>query len=87
MGRTPDLVSLDVEGMDLEVLRSIDFSRHRPHVFCVETISYAQGDGSGVKNTDIHALMLENEYKLYADTYINSIYVAENSWRSLVKKQ
>jgi FkbM family methyltransferase len=87
MGRTPDLVSLDVEGMDLEVLRSIDFSRYRPHVFCVETISYAQGDGSGVKNAEIHALMLENAYKLYADTYINSIYVAESSWHSLVNNQ
>ncbi|MBE0625142.1 MAG: FkbM family methyltransferase [Burkholderiales bacterium] len=87
MGRTPDLVSLDVEGMDLDVLRSIDFSRYRPHVFCVETISYAQGDGSGIKSTDIHALMLENGYRLYADTYINSIYVAESSWRTLLAKR
>lgn len=83
LGRTPDLVSLDVEGLDLEVLRSIDFSRYRPHVFCVETISYASGDGSGVKSPEIHALMLESGYRLYADTYINSIYVAESSWRAL----
>ena len=87
MGRTPDLVSIDVEGWDLDILRSIDFSRYRPHVFCVETISYAEGDGSGVKSPEIHALMLENGYKLYADTYINSIYVAESSWRTLVSKQ
>lgn len=83
MGRTPDLVSLDVEGLDLDILRSIDFSKYRPHVFCVETISYAGGDGSGVKNAEIHSLMLQNGYKLYADTYINSIYVAESSWRAL----
>ena len=83
LGHTPDLVSLDVEGLDLDILRSIDFSRHRPHVFCVETISYAAGDGSGVKSPEIHALMLGNGYRLYADTYINSIYVAESSWRAL----
>lgn len=87
LGRTPDLVSLDVEGWDLDILRSIDFSRYRPHVFCAETISYASGDGRGVKNPEIHALFLENGYRLYADTYINSIYVAENSWRTLVNKQ
>ncbi len=87
MGRTPDLVSLDVEGLDLDILRSIDFSRYRPHVFCVETISYAKGDGSGVKSAEIHALMLQNEYRLYADTYINSIYVAERSWRTLGTRQ
>lgn len=84
LGRTPDLVSLDVEGLELEILRSIDFSRHRPHVFCIETLSYASYDGSGVKNAEIHALMLENDYRLYADTYINSIYVAQHSWRTLM---
>jgi FkbM family methyltransferase len=83
LGHTPDLVSLDVEGLDLEVLRSIDFSRYRPHAFCVETISYSQGDGSGVKSPEIHALMLASGYRLYADTHINSIYVAESSWRAL----
>ena len=87
MGRTPDLVSLDVEGLELDILRSIDFSENRPHVFCIETLSYAGGDGSGVKNSEIHALMLENGYMLYADTYINSVYVAESSWRTLVTKQ
>ena len=83
LGRTPDLVSLDVEGLDLDILRSIDFSRYRPHVFCVETVSYAGGDGSGIKSPEIHALMLQNGYRLYADTYINSIYVAQSSWRAL----
>ncbi len=83
LGRTPDLVSLDVEGLDLDILRSIDFSRYRPHAFCVETISYATGDGSGAKIPEIHALMIDAGYRLYADTYINSIYVAESSWRTL----
>jgi FkbM family methyltransferase len=83
LARTPDLVSLDVEGLELDILRSIDFSRHRPHAFCIETISYAGDDGSGVKNPEIHALMLQSGYRLYADTYINSVYVAERSWLAL----
>lgn len=87
LGRTPDLVSLDAEGLDLDILRSIDFSRYRPHVFCVETLSYSGGDGGGVKNSEIHALMLENGYRLYADTYINSVYVAASDWRALGNKQ
>ena len=87
LGRTPDLVSLDVEGLELEILRSIDFEQHRPHVFCIETLSYNSGNGSGVKNADIHALMLEKEYMLYADTYINSIYVAKRSWRALQERR
>ncbi len=38
----PDFVSLDVEGLDLAILRSFDFSRWRPKVFCVETITYSE---------------------------------------------
>ena len=83
LGRTPDLVSLDVEGLDLDILRSIDFASYRPQVWCLETLSYAAGDGSGIKSPEIHALMLENGYMLYADTYINSIYVAASSWSAL----
>jgi FkbM family methyltransferase len=87
MGRTPDLVSLDAEGLDLDILRSIDFAKYRPHVFCIETVSFATSDGDGVKNREIHELMLQNGYRMYADTYINSIYVAESSWRALRNKQ
>ena len=87
LGRAPDLVSLDVEGLDLDILRSIDFARYRPAVFCVETLSYAEGDGSGVRSPEIQTLMLQHDYRLYADTYINSIYVAQDSWRALGKTQ
>ena len=31
-----DFFSLDVEGYELEVLKGIDFSRHRPHYFLIE---------------------------------------------------
>lgn len=33
----PDLLSIDVEGMDLAVLRSLDFRAHRPAAICAET--------------------------------------------------
>lgn len=32
-----EFLSLDTEGCDLEILRSIDFDRHRPKLICVET--------------------------------------------------
>jgi FkbM family methyltransferase len=41
-GRPLELVSLDVEGLDLSVLQSLDFTRHRPLVFCIETLSYTE---------------------------------------------
>ncbi|MBI3543215.1 MAG: FkbM family methyltransferase [Deltaproteobacteria bacterium] len=80
LGRTPDFVSVDVEGYDLEVLRSIDFAKHRPRVFCVETLSFSQTRATARKNEAIHALLHEAGYRTYADTYVNTIYVDEKIW-------
>lgn len=33
----PDIFSIDVEGLDLAILETLDFSRFRPALFCVET--------------------------------------------------
>lgn len=32
----PDLFSIDVEGLDIEVIATIDFNKHRPKVICSE---------------------------------------------------
>jgi len=79
--RTPDFISLDVEGMDMEILESIDFSKYRPVVFCIETLTYSRV-GEGKKLTGIDDMMIKNNYMKYADTHINSIYVDRERWHS-----
>jgi FkbM family methyltransferase len=76
----PDFVSLDVEGLDLEILKSFDFSRFRPPAFCVETLTYTE-DKSEEKMTEILDLMSSRGYFTYADTYINTIFVEREMWR------
>lgn len=78
--RRPDLVSVDVEGLDFEILKSFDFSRFRPPVFCVETLTYAE-DKTERKITEIMDLMRSAGYFSYADTYINTIFVEEETWK------
>lgn len=77
----PDFVSLDVEGMDLEILSAFDFTRFRPKVFCVETLSYTE-DRTEEKCRDTIAFMEDNGYFLYADTYINTIFVDREFWQN-----
>lgn len=79
--RAPDILSVDVEGLDFEILQSLDWSRHHPKLVCVETIVFAT-TGDGVKRTEIDALLLEHGYSRFADTYINSIYVDTLAWRN-----
>lgn len=40
-GKVIDLLSIDVENLDLDILSSLDFSRHRPRCLCVEYNSEA----------------------------------------------
>lgn len=76
----PSLVSLDIEGLDLELLKAWDFDRFRPKVFCVETITYTQ-DNTERKLTEIIDFMSSQHYKVYADTYINTIFVCQDAWQ------
>ena len=79
-GATPNFVSLDVEGLDLQIAESVDFNRFRPEVFCIETLSYTE-NRTEIKLNDIIELMKSREYVIYADTYINTIFVENGVWR------
>lgn len=75
----PNFISIDVEGLDFEIMKTFDFNNHRPEVFCIETITYTE-DKTERKLTEIIELMKANHYFVYADTYINTIFVDSNSW-------
>ena len=76
----PTIVSIDVEGLDLEILQTMDFKKARPSILCVETLSYSESRQE-IKDANITCLMTSHGYFLYADTYINSIYVDRERWR------
>jgi FkbM family methyltransferase len=71
--KAPSLLSLDVEGLDLDVLKGLDFDRFAPDVVCVETLGY-HPDQSTYKKNDIIDFMLAKNYVAYADTRVNTIF-------------
>ena len=77
--KVPNLVSLDVEGLDFMILQSFDFDQFRPEIFCIETLSYTE-DKTERKLTKIIDLMNQKGYMVYADTYINTIFVDKSIW-------
>jgi FkbM family methyltransferase len=79
--KSPNLISLDVEGMDLIVIKSLDFSSYRPEVICVETLSYTE-DKTEEKQKEIIEYIIKQGYILYADTYINSVFVERGKWEN-----
>lgn len=75
----PNLVSLDVEGLDLAILQSIDFATYRPQVFCVETLTYTENK-TEQKIMPTIEFMLNNGYFIYGDTFVNTIFVDKQAW-------
>ncbi|MDP3539058.1 MAG: FkbM family methyltransferase [Azonexus sp.] len=78
--RSPDFLSVDVEGLDFQILKAIDFSKYRPIVVCVETITFSE-NRQEKKVSEIIEYMCNNGYFVYADTYINSIFVDREKWQ------
>jgi FkbM family methyltransferase len=73
-GQFPDLLSIDIEGMEFEVLKTIDYNVSFPKVICIETAEYSP-IGIGRKRNEIINFLKEKGYFLFADTNLNSIFV------------
>ena len=69
----PNFISIDVEGLDLQILQSMDFEKYRPEFFCIETLLYDENQ-NGFKNQAIIKFLLEKDYVIYADTRVNTIF-------------
>lgn len=76
-----DFMNLDIEGLDFQILQLIDWQKYRPKCICVETINYEKTK-EPKKDHKIIEFMNTQGYMLYADTFINSIFVDKNVWQN-----
>lgn len=83
LGRRPNFVSIDAEGMDLAILRSFDFDRHGPELICVESAEFCEGN-LGKPRDEVFSLLDALGYFLYASTYVNGLFVSRQAWREHV---
>lgn len=74
-GKAPEILNVDIEGMELEVLNMIDFNSFRPLIIICEMIEYKSTFGIPEKNQEIIRFMEEHGYSEYAFTGINSIFI------------
>jgi FkbM family methyltransferase len=76
---TPHLVSLDVEGLDMDILRAWDLESQRPEVLIAETADYGE-KGDETKRGDIAELMESIGYFPYGDTFVNTVFVDREAY-------
>ena len=67
----PDLLSIDIEGLDLDVLRTMDFRAHRPAAICAET----KKPGMSHDSTPVARLLRARGYVACAGSLYNTIFV------------
>ena len=69
--RFPTLLSVDVEGADLEVLKSNDWTKTLPRVICIEELESVKADN----NSLIRSFLENHNYTFIGKTILSSIFV------------
>jgi FkbM family methyltransferase len=69
----PTLLSVDVEGMDLDVLKSNDWNKFRPHVICIE--EWRDTKLNKIELTPVEIFLTKLNYEKISYTGLSSIYI------------
>jgi FkbM family methyltransferase len=72
---SPHVISVDAEGMDLEILKSIDWKRWRPMLVCAETAD----PETGKVEREIVDFMATQGYTARGSTYVNTIFLDDEA--------
>jgi len=80
----PNLISIDVEGLDLEILKSMNFDAYRPEVICVESIDFSVTN-QGKKINEIAEFVTSKGYFVFADTHVNTIFCRKDAFEKGIK--
>jgi len=75
----PDFMSIDVEGMDFQILQSINFEESFPKIICVEAAEYSP-IGAGARRNELIDFLISKNYFEYANTNLNAIMVKNEFW-------
>ncbi len=69
-GQEIDFLSIDVEGLDFEVLKSNSFEKYRPKVILIEIL---ESSLSNLENNEISKFLKRVNYSIYAKT-VNTVF-------------
>jgi FkbM family methyltransferase len=78
--REIDLLSIDVEGLDFDIIKAINFDIFLPKTICLETKEFKGGRRADYY--DINRFLATKQYTILFETDVNTIYVQD----SLAKK-
>ena len=86
-GTAPVIINLDIEGLELEILKSIDFAVYRPLFFIIEMIPYSENLVLNQKDQELVDYMHSKNYQEYAFTGINSIFIDALQYQKIIAEK
>lgn len=84
-GRPIDLLSVDCEGLDLQVIRSLDLMRHRLTVIIMEDFARLAMFRSGEGESALHTFLIDSNYSPFAQLAFSALHIA-NDHRELMSR-
>jgi len=72
--REIDFVSIDTEGLDMEVLESNNWEKFKPRLICIESVTHTMSGKGNQKKDDLDPFLMRVGYKKVYDNGLNSIY-------------
>ena len=75
-GKSIDFLDIDIEGADLDALKSLDFSRYSPKLICVEILHENMFiNNNDIEKSEIYNLLKAKNYKRIWSGIFNHIFV------------
>jgi len=74
-----DFLSIDVEGLDFQVLRSNNWYKYKPKVILIEDLDFSFNN---IKNSNIYKFLIDKDYQLLAKTFNTLIFINKESFNS-----
>lgn len=73
-----DFMNLDVEGLDFDILKSLDWKKYKPDFLLVEDLNLVDGDLVQNGNTEMYAFLNNLDYELIGKTMRTLIFKNKN---------
>lgn len=84
--QNPTMLSIDLEGIEMQILEQINFEKYRPLIIIIEDIPYSPQLIVGGKENKALKFLIDKGYTEYAFTGINAIYLDRNYVKNFYEK-
>jgi len=79
----PVILNLDIEGLEMQILQSMDLEQFRPLFIIIEMIPYSRKLTAGIKDAELLQFLESRHYIEYAFTGINSVFIDQYQYQTL----